>query len=86
MGQSSDPSDDYMLRSALEGTHFFWAKTNMPSKMTHFLGLFYLAKPLCPFKFYCGSVQGCMVESKSDCTVVKTHQDETSQVTDLSPG
>ena len=22
-GQSSDPSDDYMLRAALEGTHFF---------------------------------------------------------------
>ena len=27
-----------------------------------------------------------MVDSKSYCTVVKTHRDETSEVTDLSPG
>ena len=38
-GQSSDPSDDYMLRAALEGTIFFWVKTDMAQKMIHFLVL-----------------------------------------------
>ena len=37
-------------------------------------------------KLYHDSVQGVMVDSKSYFTVVKTHHDETSQVTDLSPG
>ena len=37
------------------------------------------------FKFYCDSVKGGMVDSKSYCTNVKAHRDETSQVTDLSP-
>ena len=85
-GQSSDPSDDYMLRAALKGTHVFSVKTDMPQKLTHFLVLLQLAKRLCPFKLYRDSVQGGMVDSKSYCTVVKTHRDETSQVTGLSPG
>ena len=54
--------------------------------MTHYLRLLELAKRLCPFKLYRDSVQGRMVDSKSYSTSVKTHQDETSQVTDLSPG
>ena len=36
-GQLSDPSDDYMLRAALEGTHFCSAKTDMPQNLTYFL-------------------------------------------------
>ena len=65
---------------------FFWAKTDMPQKMIIFFVLLELAKRLCPFKLYRDSVQGGMVDSKSYFTVVKTHHDETSQVTDLSPG
>ena len=38
-GQSSGPSGDYMLQAALEGTHFFWTKTDMAQKMTHCLVL-----------------------------------------------
>ena len=38
MGQSSDPSDDYMLRAALEGTHFFLGENRHAPKMTPFLG------------------------------------------------
>ena len=34
-GQSSDPSDDYMLRAVLEGTHFFLAENRHAPKMTH---------------------------------------------------
>ena len=65
---------------------FFCAKTDMPPKLPIFLVLLQLAKRLCPFKLYRDSVQGGMVDSKSYCAVVKTHRDETSQVTDLSPG
>ena len=92
-GQSSDPS-------GLVGSH--WAKSvsdKFPSEpnMTRqaqraicsagdeSLRLS-LALILCPFKMYRDSVQGGMVDSKSYCTIVKTHRDETSQVTDLSPG
>ena len=87
MGQSGDPSDDYKPRAALIGTlFFFFTKIDMARKLTYFLVLLQLAKRLCPFKLYRDSVQGDMVDSKSDCTVVKTHCDERSQVTDLSPG
>ena len=65
---------------------FFSAKIDIPRKLTYFWVLLQLAKRLCPFKLYRDSVQGGMVDSKSYCTVVKTHRDETSQVTDLSPG
>ena len=85
-GQSSDPSDDYKLRAALEGTHFLEAKTDMPPKMIHFLVFLQLAKRLCPFKLYCDSVQGGMVDSQSCCTVAKILRVGTSWVTDLSPG
>ena len=36
--QSSDPSDDYKPRAALEGTHFFFVKTDMPPKNDSFFG------------------------------------------------
>ena len=65
---------------------FFSAKIDIPRKLTYFWALLQLAKQLCPFKLYRDSVQGGMVDSKSYCAVVKTHRDETSQVTDLSPG
>ena len=53
-GQSSDPSDDYMPRAALEGTHFFWAKTDMAPKMNY-------------FGFYCNSPNGY---AHSNCTAI----------------
>ena len=56
------------------------------SKLIYFLVLLQLAKRLCPFTLYRVSVQGCMVDSKSDCANAQTHRDETSRVTDLSPG
>ena len=85
-GQSSDLSDDYKLRAALEGTHFFSAKLTFPLNLTYLLVLLQLAKRLCPFKLYRNYVQEGTVDSKSYRTIVKTHRDETSQVTDLSPG
>ena len=33
------PAGDYKPRAALEGTHFFSAKTDMARKLTYFLGL-----------------------------------------------
>ena len=75
-----------MLRAALVVTHFFLGENRHAPQMTHFWMLLELAKRLCPFKLYRDSVQGGMVDSKSYCAVVKTHRDETSQVTDLSPG
>ena len=80
------PAGDYMLRAALEGTHFFLGENRHAPPNDPFWALLQLAKRLCPFKLYRDSVQGGMVDSKSYCTVVKTHRDETSQVTDLSPG
>ena len=85
MGQSSDPLDDYKLRAALEGTHFFSAKTKIPQNTTYFLSLLQLAKRLCPFKLYRNALQGGMVDFKSYFTNAKTHHDEATQVTDLSP-
>ena len=35
----SDPSDDYMLRGALEGTHFFLGENQHAQKLTYFLVL-----------------------------------------------
>ena len=64
---------------------FFSAKTDIPQKMIYFLGLLQLAKSLCPFKLYRNSVQWGMVDSKSYLTNAKTHHDEASQVTHLSP-
>ena len=58
----------------------------VPPQMTYFLALLQLAKRLCPFKLYCDSLQGGKVDSKTYYTIVKTHRDETSQVTDLNPG
>ena len=84
-GQSGDPSDDYKPRAALEGTHFFSAKIDIPRKLTYFLVLLQLAKRLCPFKLYRNSVQGGTVDSKSYCINAKTHRDGASQVADLSP-
>ena len=80
------PAGDYKPRAALEGTHFFSAKTDIPPKLTYFLVLLQLAKRLCPFKLYRNSVQGGMVDSKSYCTNAQTHRDQASQVTDVSPG
>ena len=37
-GQSSDPSDDYMLRAALEGTHFFLGENRHAPKFDNFFG------------------------------------------------
>ena len=74
----------FLLRAALEGTHFFWAKIDIPQNLTYFLSLLQLAKRLCPFKLYRNSVQGGMVDAKSYLTNAKTHHDEASQVTDLS--
>ena len=37
-GQSSDPSDDYMLRAALEGTHFFLGENRHAPKIDLFFG------------------------------------------------
>ena len=54
MGQSSDPSDDYMLRAALVVTIIFWAKTDMPPKMSYFL-------------LYCNSPNGY---AHSNCTAI----------------
>ena len=79
------PAGDYKPRAALEGTHFFSAKTDMPPKLTYFLVLLQLAKRLCPFKLYRNSVQGGMVDSKSYFTNAKTHHDEALRMTDLSP-
>ena len=75
-----------MLRAALEGTHFFLGENRHAQKLTYFLVLLYLAKRLCPFKFYRDSVQGGMVDSKSYFTVAKILRAGTSWVTDLSPG
>ena len=66
-------------------TFFFWAKIDIPQFLTYFWGLLQLAKRLCPFKLYQNSVQGGMVDAKSYLTNAKTHHDEASQVTDLSP-
>ena len=38
-GTGSDPSDDYMLRAALEGTRFFWAK-NQHAPQNDLFGVF----------------------------------------------
>ena len=46
----------------------------------YFLALLQLAK-----KLYRNSVQGGMVDAKSYFTNAKTHHDEASRVTDLSP-
>ena len=54
MGQSSDPSDDYMLRVRWKAHIFFWAKTDMPQKMTHLW-------------FYYNSPNGC---AHSNCTAI----------------
>ena len=35
-GQSGDPSNSYMLRGALEGTHFFLGENRHAPKMIHF--------------------------------------------------
>ena len=75
-----------MLRAALEGTHFFLGENRHAPKKDNLLVLLWLAKRLCPFKLYRDSVQGGLVDSKSYFTIVKTHHDETSEVTDLSPG
>ena len=84
-GQSGDPSDAYKPRAALEGTHFFSAKTDMPQKLTYFLVLLQLAKRLCPFKLYRDSVQDGVVDAKSYCTVAQILRAGPSWVTDLSP-
>ena len=75
-----------MLRAALVVTHFFLSENRHAQKMTHLGDLLKLTKRLCPFKLYRDSEQGGMVDSKSYCTVVETHRDRTSPVTDLSPG
>ena len=77
-----------MLKAALVVTlsHLFLGENRHGPKMTHFLLLLQLAKRLCPFKLYRDSVQGGMVDSKSYCTNAKTHRDEASHVTELSPG
>ena len=74
-----------MPRAALVVTHVFLGENRHAPIMIHFLILLELAKGLCPLKLYRDSVQGRMVDSKSYCAVVKTHRDETSHVTDLSP-
>ena len=66
-------------------TFFCWAKIDIPQNLTYFLRLLQLAKRLCPFKLYRNSVQGGMVDAKSYLTNAKTHHDEASQMTDLSP-
>ena len=68
-----------MLRAALEGTHFFLGENRHAPQIVPLLGFIVTRQ-------YRDSVQGGMVDSKSYFTVVKTHRDETSQLTDLSPG
>ena len=78
-GQSSDLSDDYKLRAALEGTHFCLAKTDIPLNVGLFWGFIttrQTANSLCPFKLYQNSVQGGMVDAKSYFTNAKTHHDQ----------
>ena len=75
-GQSGDPSDDYKPQAVLEGTHFFFAKIDIPQKLTYFGGSLQLAKRLYPFNLYRNSVQGGMVDGKSDFINAKTHHDE----------
>ena len=64
----------------------WWAKIDMARQIIYLLVLLQLAKQLCPFKLYRNSVQWGMVDAKSYFTNAKTHHDEASQVTDLSPG
>ncbi len=85
-GQSSDPSDDYMLRAALEGTLFFSGRKPTCPKHDSFFGFIVTRQMAMPIQIVPRFCAGGMVDSKSYCTVVKTHRDETSQVTDLSPG
>ena len=54
-GQSSDPSDDYMLRAALEGTHFFLGENRHANKKIPML------------LFYCNSPNGY---AHSNCTAI----------------
>ena len=53
------PAGDYMPRAALEGTHFFQPKTNMPPKLTYFFCFSVTRQTaICPIKFYRNFVQG----------------------------
>ena len=85
-GQSGDPSDDYMLRAALEGTHFFLAENRQAPDIGLFFGFIVTRQTAMPIQILPRFCAKGMIDSKSYCTVVKTHRDETSQVTDLSPG
>ena len=50
MGQSRDPSDDYMLRAALEGTHFFLGENRHAPKMFHFFGFIVTCQTAMPIQ------------------------------------
>ena len=54
-GQSSDPSDDYMLRAAMDGTHFFLGENRHAPKIDLF------------FWVYCNSPNGY---AHSNCTAI----------------
>ena len=87
-GRSSDLSDDYMLRAALKGT-FFFGENQHASQNQEFVGFIVTRQTALPIQIvskFCAGVWYGMVDSKSYCTVVKTHRDETFRVTDLSPG
>ncbi len=55
------PAGDYMLRAALVVTHFFWAKTDMPQKITHFFGFIVTRQTAMPIQIvprFCASGYG----------------------------
>ena len=72
------PVGDYMLGVALVVTHFFWAKTDMPKKRLIVWLYFNSPNGYAPSNCTAILCKEGMVDSKSYCTVVKTHRDETS--------
>ena len=80
------PGGRLQALSCVDRYTFFSAKIDIHSKSTNFWVLVQLPQRPCPFKFYRHSVQGGTVHSNSYCTIVKTHRDEASQVTDLNLG
>ena len=81
------PAGDYMPRAALVVTHFFLGENrHAPPQNGTFFGFIVTRQTAMPVQIVLRFCARGMVDSKSYCTVVKTHRDETSQVTDLSPG
>ena len=75
-----------MPRAALEGTHFFLGENRHAPQIDSFFGFIATRQTAMPIEIVLRFYARGMVDSKSYCTFVKTHRDETSQMTDLSPG